>query len=120
PVEIVETAVDVAALVEGRPFVTEPVPHLGVVIEVQHSGATDETEELRALDPPQHLERGLVIESAEVAVRELIEGEQALDESHPEPGLLVGGDDESVRSALVGAVGKISMRKCHTQDADEG
>lgn len=46
PVEVVEAAVDVAALIERRTLVAKDIPDVGIVIQVENGRPTDEAEEI--------------------------------------------------------------------------
>ena len=46
PVEVVEAAVDVAALIERRTLVAKDIPDVGVFIQVENGPPTDEAEEI--------------------------------------------------------------------------
>src|SRR5438552_1754562 len=103
PVEVVEAAVQVAALLERGALVAEQLVDLAVVVERDDRLRPDGLEEGRAAHRLQQLERAGVVELGEPPAGEL---DEALLELCGRAGVLAGGGEDRVGGALVGAVGE--------------
>ena len=116
PVQIVEPAVEVAALVEGGPFVAEQVPHLAVVVERDHGRGVDLLEERLAVDLAQRLGGRVVVEVEEAVGVEII---QTVRQRLATIVSFGGSVLDLLRSALVRRVGEPVVRVGDPQQSEQ-
>ena len=119
PVEVVEAAVDVAALVERRALVAEQLPDLVVVVQRDHRDAADEREELGVGDLAQELlgDLGILRSPSRPACSRVARPCSRTSRCQRSSSSWL---EDLVRDALVRAVGEVGMREGRSEQTDEG